>query len=184
MVNRKIALNLKKILSILGEDPEREGLKGTPRRYARSMNFLTAGYQKDIKKVVGKALFHEASKELVIVRDIEFFSLCEHHLLPFFGKAHVAYIPNGKIIGLSKIPRIIDVFARRFQVQERLTVQVAEALTQILNPAGLAVMMDASHLCMMMRGVEKQGAMTLTTAFHGTFKNDQIARQELLQLLK
>jgi GTP cyclohydrolase I len=147
------------------------------------MQFLASGYEKDVRSVVGRAVFHEESREMVIVRDIELFSLCEHHLLPFFGKAHVAYIPNGKIIGLSKIPRIIDVFARRFQVQERLTTQVAQALMETLEPLGVAVVIEAVHLCMMMRGVEKQNSYTITSAMKGVFQTDPVTRKELLHLL-
>jgi len=170
-------------LKLLGEDPQREGLLDTPKRYAKAMQFLASGYEKDVRSVVGRAVFHEESREMVIVRDIELFSLCEHHLLPFFGKAHVAYIPNGKIIGLSKIPRIIDVFARRFQVQERLTTQVAQALMETLEPLGVAVVIEAVHLCMMMRGVEKQNSYTITSAMKGVFQTDPVTRKELLHLL-
>jgi GTP cyclohydrolase I len=173
----------RRALELLGESPEREGLLDTPKRYAKAMQFLASGYEKDVKTVVGKAIFHEDSQEMVIVRDIELFSLCEHHLLPFFGKAHVAYIPNGKIIGLSKIPRIIDVYARRFQVQERLTSQVAEALMESLEPLGVAVVIEAVHLCMMMRGVEKQNSYTITSAMKGVFQSDATTRKELLSLL-
>ncbi|MGZ3689288.1 MAG: GTP cyclohydrolase I FolE [Bdellovibrionota bacterium] len=175
--------NMRSTLKTLGEDVEREGLKDTPKRYAKAMSFLTSGYNKSVKEVVGKALFTEGSSEIVIVRDIELFSLCEHHLLPFYGKAHVAYIPNGKIIGLSKIPRIVDVFARRLQVQERLTTQISEALEQTLEPLGVAVIIEAFHLCMMMRGVEKQSSYTITSSMLGAFRNDPTTRKELLHLL-
>lgn len=174
---------MRSILTLLGEDVTREGLLETPKRYAKAMEFLTSGYQRSIDEVVGNALFHEDSSEIVLVKDIELFSLCEHHLLPFYGKAHVAYIPNGKIIGLSKIPRIIDVFSRRLQVQERLTTQISEELMRILKPHGVAVIIEAAHLCMMMRGVEKQRSTTITSSMLGTFRNDPMARKELLHLL-
>jgi GTP cyclohydrolase I len=178
-----IIKNIRSTLDLLGEDVTREGLQQTPERYAKAMEFLTSGYTADIDKIVGKALFTEASSEIVIVRDIELFSLCEHHLLPFSGKAHVAYIPDGKIIGLSKIPRILDVFSRRLQVQERLTTQVAEELMRILKPLGVAVIIEATHLCMMMRGVEKQNSYTITSAMLGAFRNDPTTRKELMALL-
>lgn len=171
------------MIGLLGEDVNREGLLSTPKRHAKAMQFLTSGYHADLKKIVGKALFKEDSSEIVIVRDIELFSLCEHHLLPFYGKAHVAYIPNGKIIGLSKIPRIVDVFARRFQVQERLTSQISETLMEVLNPLGVAVIIEAFHLCMMMRGVEKQHSNTITSSMLGVFRTDATTRAELLHLL-
>ena len=179
----KITKNTRSTLELLGEDLNREGLKGTPARYAKTMEFLTSGYQQDVDKVVGNALFHEDSSEIVIVRDIELFSLCEHHLLPFYGKAHVAYIPNGKIIGLSKIPRIVDVFSRRLQVQERLTTQISEELMRVLDPLGVAVIIEASHLCMMMRGVEKQSSYTITSSMLGEFRSNETTRQEVLHLL-
>jgi GTP cyclohydrolase I len=179
----EVALKMKGILTALGEDPKREGLLDTPKRYAKSMEFLTSGYGKTAKSVVGSALFKESTSEIVIVRDIELFSLCEHHLLPFYGKAHVAYIPNGHIIGLSKVPRIVDVFARRLQVQERLGTQIATALEEILNPLGVAVIIEANHLCMMMRGVEKQNSTTITSSLRGEFKNNDTTRKELLALL-
>ncbi|MFZ9595988.1 MAG: GTP cyclohydrolase I FolE [Bdellovibrionia bacterium] len=175
--------NVHSILSALGENPKREGLKSTPKRYAKAMQFLTSGYSKNIDEIVNGALFHESASEIVLVRDIELFSLCEHHLLPFFGKAHVAYIPNGTIIGLSKIPRIVDVFSRRLQVQERLTQQISEELMRILNPLGVAVIIEADHLCMMMRGVEKQNSRTITSSMLGNFRTDPITRKELLHLL-
>ncbi len=182
--NRKeVARHLQSILQILGENPSREGLLDTPKRYAKAMEFLTSGYEKQIDQIVGNALFNESSSEIVIIRDIELFSLCEHHLLPFYGKAHVAYIPNGKIIGLSKVPRIVDVFARRLQVQERLTTQISQELMRILNPIGVAVIIEASHLCMMMRGVEKQNSYTITSSMLGAFREDPTTRKELLHLL-
>ncbi len=175
--------NAQEMLRLLGEDPEREGLVRTPHRHARALQFLTSGYQSDFKKLVGGALFEAESSELVLVRDIELYSLCEHHLLPFFGKAHVAYIPNRKIIGLSKIPRIVDAYARRLQVQERLTSQVADHLVEILDPLGVAVILESVHLCMMMRGVEKQNSTTLTSAMRGVFRDDARSRSELLTLI-
>jgi GTP cyclohydrolase I len=175
--------NITSTLEAVGEDVNREGLKETPHRYAKSMEFLTSGYTTNIDEIVGKAIFNEDSSEIVVVRDIELFSLCEHHLLPFYGKAHVAYIPNGKIIGLSKIPRIIDAFARRLQVQERLTTQISEELMRVLKPLGAAVIIEASHLCMMMRGVEKQNSYTITSSMLGAFRDDPTTRKELLFLL-
>lgn len=184
-IQEQLVHHIRSILELLGEDTGREGLKETPKRYAKAMQFLTSGYKTDFDKLVGKALFSEsaAGSEIVIVRDIELFSLCEHHLLPFIGKAHVAYIPNGKIIGLSKIPRIIDGYARRLQVQERLTTQIAGHLMQILKPLGVAVIIESSHLCMMMRGVEKQNSYTITSSMLGVFREDARSRQELLSLL-
>jgi GTP cyclohydrolase IA len=182
---RNLALqkDIRNIIETLGEDLNREGLKDTPRRYAKTMEFLTSGYDQDVDQIVGNALFKESSSEIIIVRDIDLFSLCEHHMLPFYGKAHVAYIPNGKIIGLSKIPRLVDIFARRLQVQERLTTQISEALMRVLNPLGVAVIIEAFHLCMMMRGVEKQNSYTITSSMQGSFKTDPATRKELLDLL-
>jgi GTP cyclohydrolase I len=179
----EISQSMEKIITCLGEDSLREGLKETPKRYAKAMEFLTSGYSTNIHQIVGNAIFKESSNEIVLVRDIEFFSLCEHHLLPFHGRAHVAYIPNGRIIGLSKIPRIVDAYARRLQVQERLTSQVAQELMNILNPLGVAVIMEASHFCMMMRGVEKQKSFTVTSSMLGQFKENLNTRQELLSLI-
>jgi GTP cyclohydrolase I len=175
---------VKEILKSLGEDTNREGLLDTPKRFAKSIHFLTSGYHTNVKEVVGNALFQAESSELVIVKDIELYSLCEHHMLPFFGKAHVAYIPRKKIIGLSKIPRVVDVFARRLQVQERLTAQVADALVEVLNPIGVAVVIEAAHFCMMMRGVEKQNSQTITSAMRGEFSTNSVTRQEFLQLIR
>lgn len=175
--------NAQEMLKLVGENPSREGLVRTPHRHARALRFLTSGYQADFKKLVGGALFESESSELVLVRDIELYSLCEHHLLPFFGKAHVAYIPNRKIIGLSKIPRIVDAYARRLQVQERLTSQIADHLLEILDPLGVAVILESVHLCMMMRGVEKQNSTTLTSAMRGVFRDDARSRHELLTLI-
>ena len=175
---------LSDILVALKEDPKREGLVDTPKRFAKSMHFLTSGYRTSVDEVVGSALFKAESSEMVIVRDIELYSLCEHHMLPFFGKAHVGYIPNKKIIGLSKIPRIVDVFARRLQVQERMTAQIADALMEILDPLGVAVVIEAAHFCMMMRGVEKQNSKTITSAMRGEFYSASDTRKEFLELLK
>ena len=175
--------HLAAILKELGEDPKREGLMRTPHRVAKSLEFLTNGYTQDIDKVLNGAIFNERYSEMVIVKDIDFFSMCEHHLLPFFGKAHVAYIPNGKIVGLSKIPRIVDVFSRRLQVQERLTQQIAETLYSALNPDGVGVVIEARHMCMMMRGVEKQNSTATTSAMLGVFREDVKTRQEFLTLI-
>lgn len=168
------------MLNLIGEDTERQGLLNTPKRYEKAMKFLTSGYEVKIKEIAGDAIFDEKSNDLVLVRDIEFFSLCEHHVLPFFGKAHVAYVPNGKVIGLSKIPRIVNAFARRLQVQERLTDEIAECINAVLKPKGVAVIIEASHLCMMMRGVEKQNSMTVTKSSLGTFRSDANLRSELM----
>jgi len=169
-------------LALLGEDPEREGLVRTPERVAKAMQFLTAGYEMTVEDVVGSALFEEHHENMVMVRDIELYSLCEHHMLPFFGKAHVAYIPNGKIVGLSKLPRIVEIFARRLQVQERLTEQVAKAIEEVLAPRGVGVVIEAFHMCMMMRGVEKQNSRTITSALRGVFRDDAKTRDEFLRL--
>jgi GTP cyclohydrolase IA len=169
-------------LALLGEDPEREGLVRTPDRVANAMQFLTAGYAMTVEDVVGSALFEEKHENMVMVRDIELYSLCEHHMLPFFGKAHVAYIPNGRIVGLSKLPRIVEMFARRLQVQERLTEQVAKAIEEVLEPRGVGVVVEAYHMCMMMRGVEKQNSRTITSALRGVFRDDGKTRDEFLRL--
>jgi GTP cyclohydrolase IA len=169
-------------LELIGEDPERDGLLRTPERVARSLSFLTAGYNQSAREVVGAGLFAESHQNMIMVRDIELYSMCEHHMLPFFGKAHVAYIPDGKIMGLSKIPRIVDVFARRLQVQERLTEQIAEAICEVLHPRGVGVVIEASHLCMMMRGVQKQNSRTITSALRGLFRSDPRTRDEFLRL--
>jgi GTP cyclohydrolase I len=166
----------------LGEDPEREGMQKTPERVARSMAFLTKGYGETPEGVLGDALFTETHRSMVLVKDIELYSMCEHHMLPFFGKAHIAYIPNGQIVGLSKFARLVEVFARRFQVQERLTEQIAQALWDTVQPLGVAVVVEAYHLCMMMRGVEKQNSKTLTSAMRGVFLEDQRTRDEFLRL--
>src|SRR3954453_18150010 len=167
---------------LVGEDPDREGLQATPRRVARSLTWLTQGYNHTAKEVVGNGVFKEEHDNMIMVRDIELYSMCEHHMLPFFGKAHVAYIPNGRIVGLSKIPRIVDVYARRLQVQERLTEQIAEGLCRVLNPSGVGVVVEAYHLCMMTRGVEKQNSKTITSALRGAFREDSKTRDEFLRL--
>ncbi len=179
-----LAETVEKQLRLLGEDPSREGLQKTPGRVARSLKFLTSGYQVDLDALVNKAVFNEDTSEMIVVRDIELYSMCEHHLLPFFGKAHVAYVPNGRIIGLSKIPRLVDAFARRMQVQERLTQQVAEALQSALTPHGVGVVIEARHLCMMMRGVEKQNSSATTSAMLGLFRTDAKTRHEFLELVR
>lgn len=171
------------IIKGLGEDPQREGLLRTPHRVAKALEFLTSGYTQDVEKVLNGAIFNERYSEMVIVKDIDFYSMCEHHLLPFFGKAHIAYIPNGKIVGLSKIPRIVDVFSRRMQVQERMTQQIADTLYSALNPDGVGVVIEARHMCMMMRGVEKQNSVATTSAMLGVFREDEKTRQEFLTLI-
>lgn len=172
------------MLTRLGEDPNRDGLRRTPLRVAKAMDFLTSGYKTSIDDVINNALFDDPCEEMVIVKDIEFYSLCEHHMLPFFGKAHIGYIPNGKIIGLSKLARITDVFARRLQVQERLTNQIADALIDSLEPLGVAVVTEASHFCMMMRGVQKQNSSTIASAMRGNFRSDARTRQEFMTLIR
>ncbi|MEO8090846.1 MAG: GTP cyclohydrolase I FolE [Gemmatimonadales bacterium] len=169
-------------LELLGEDPSRDGLRKTPGRVAAAMAWLTRGYSLDVAEVIGDAVFEESHENMVLVRDIELYSLCEHHLLPFFGKAHIAYIPDGKIIGLSKLPRIVEVFARRLQVQERLTEQIARAIEDALRPRGVGVVIEAVHLCMMMRGVEKQNSSTITSALRGQFRECPMTREEFLRL--
>jgi GTP cyclohydrolase I len=174
---------IRDILAQLGEDPSRDGLVRTPERVAKSLRYLTSGYNKNPDELLNGALFDVAYDEMVIVKDIEVFSLCEHHLLPFFGKCHVAYIPNGKIIGLSKIPRLVDMFARRLQVQERLTTQIANTIREKIHPKGVAVVIEAQHLCMIMRGVEKQNSVAVTSSMLGGFKTDQNTRNEFLNLV-
>jgi GTP cyclohydrolase I len=169
-------------LELLGEDPTREGLLRTPARVARALKWMTQGYGSSAKEVVGNGIFKEEHDNMIMVRDIELYSMCEHHMLPFFGKAHVAYIPNGKIVGLSKIPRIVDVYAQRLQVQERLTEQIAEGLCSVLEPAGVGVVIEAYHLCMMMRGVQKQNSKTITSSLRGAFREDPKTRDEFLRL--
>jgi len=182
--NKELAGNIKSVLSEIGENPEREGLLKTPERVAKSMKFLTDGYKQDPAKIIQSAMFSEEYSQMVLVKDIELYSLCEHHMLPFFGKAHVAYIPNGHIVGLSKVPRIVDVFARRLQVQERLTDEIKDCIQETLNPKGVAVVIEAQHLCMQMRGVQKQHSSTTTSAFSGIFMSDEKTRAEFINLIK
>ncbi len=172
------------ILAFVGEDPEREGLLRTPHRAAEALKYLTKGYSQDIHTLLNGAIFHEDYDDMVVVKDIEFYSTCEHHILPFFGKAHVAYIPNGRIVGLSKIPRLVDMFARRLQVQERLTTQIADALEEALEPRGVAVVVEGAHMCMLMRGVQKQNAGMVTSHVTGVFRTDRATRQEFMALVK
>lgn len=179
-----LARHVQRMLELLGEDPAREGLLKTPERVGKAYQFLLHGYDADPRAILTQALFEEAYSEMIVVRDIEVFSLCEHHMLPFFGKAHVAYIPDGRIVGLSKIPRVVDAFARRLQVQERLTVQIRDAIQEVLQPRGVAVVVEATHLCMVMRGVQKQNATTLTSAMSGAFETDSSTRAELMRLLR
>lgn len=178
-----IAEAMRRILALVGEDPERQGLSGTPERFEKALRHLTSGYHQDVKKLLNGALFDVPYDEMVIVKDIELFSLCEHHLLPFFGTCHVAYLPNQKVVGLSKIPRLVNMFARRLQVQERLTSQIAQALMDHLEPRGVAVVVEARHLCMAMRGVEKQHSHTVTSAMLGEFRENARARGEFLALI-
>lgn len=178
-----IASHMKEILRALGEDPERDGLQSTPDRSEKALRYLTSGYSSDVQQIVNGALFDVKYDEVVIVRDIEFFSLCEHHLLPFFGKMHVAYLPDQRVIGLSKIPRLVDVFARRLQIQERLTQQIAETIQELVHPVGVGVICEARHFCMMMRGVEKQHSGAITSAMLGAFRDNKETRNELLSLV-
>ena len=182
--NKDLANNIKSILTELGESPEREGLIKTPERVSKSMAFLTSGYKENPSKILKAAMFAENYNQMVLVKDIELYSLCEHHMLPFFGKAHIAYIPNGHIVGLSKIPRIVDVFSRRLQVQERLTDEIKDCLQDTLNPKGVAVVIEAQHLCMQMRGVQKQHSSTTTSAFSGMFLKDEKTRAEFMNLIQ
>jgi GTP cyclohydrolase I len=175
---------VKKLLAEIGEDPDREGLLNTPTRVEKALRFLTSGYRADIDQVLNNALFTVDYSEMVIVKDIDFYSLCEHHLLPFFGKCHVAYIPNNKVIGLSKIPRLVDVFSRRLQVQERMTSQIAETIREKISPIGVAVVVEATHMCMSMRGVAKQNSFAVTSSMLGAFRNDARTRMEFLELIK
>ena len=181
-ITDEIKINFTKIIDLLGEDTDREGLEKTPLRAAKAMKFLTEGYEKDPRQILQSAMFNEDYNEMVIVKDIELYSLCEHHMLPFFGKAHIAYIPNGKIVGLSKIPRVVDVFSRRLQVQERLTEQILDCINETLEPIGVGVVIEASHMCMMMRGVQKQNSTTTTSGFRGSFKETD-TRNEFLKLI-
>ena len=180
----RIAKAYRQLLESVGEDVDREGLRRTPDRAARALEFLTQGYRQDLEEIINGAVFASVASEIILVKDIELYSLCEHHLLPFIGRAHVAYIPNGKVIGLSKVARIVDVFARRLQIQENLTTQIAESLMNCLEPSGVAVVVEAKHLCMMMRGVEKQNSIMKTSCLLGTFKDDARTRSEFLSLLK
>jgi GTP cyclohydrolase IA len=181
-VTKGLLQNYRNTLSLLGEDPAREGLEKTPERVAKAMQFLTQGYQQDANAILNSAKFHEEVSEMIIVKDIELYSMCEHHMLPFYGKAHVAYIPNGWITGLSKIARVVDVYSRRLQVQERLTHQILDSIKETLNPLGVAVVIEASHLCMMMRGVQKQNSVTTTSAFWGEFEKNE-TRSEFVKLI-
>ena len=181
-ITDEIKFNFFKIIELLGENTEREGLEKTPMRAAKAMKFLTKGYEEDPKQILQSAMFSEDYNEMVIVKDIELYSLCEHHMLPFFGKAHIAYIPDGKIVGLSKIPRVVDVFSRRLQVQERLTEQILDCINETLEPVGVGVVIEASHMCMMMRGVQKQNSTTTTSGFRGSFKETD-TRNEFLKLI-
>ena len=185
--NRKLEMledAYRNLLEAIGEDVDREGLRRTPVRAAQALEFLTQGYRQDLEEIINDAVFASDASEIILVKDIELYSLCEHHLLPFIGRAHVAYIPNGKVIGLSKVARIVDVFARRLQIQENLTTQIAESLMRCLEPSGVAVVVEAKHLCMMMRGVEKQNSVMKTSCLLGTFKDDARTRSEFLSLLK
>ncbi|MEX5683420.1 GTP cyclohydrolase I FolE [Pseudomonas silesiensis] len=183
-MNEELANNYRAILRGVGEDPEREGLMDTPKRAAKAMQYLCHGYQQSLEQIVNGALFESDNDEMVIVRDIELYSLCEHHLLPFIGKAHVAYIPTGKVLGLSKVARIVDMFARRLQIQENLTRQIADAIAQVTDAAGVAVVIEAKHMCMMMRGVEKQNSVMSTSVMLGAFRESYNTRQEFLQLIR
>ncbi|MBI5183579.1 MAG: GTP cyclohydrolase I FolE [Nitrospinae bacterium] len=175
---------IEELLIEIGEDPKREGLLKTPERVEDSLRFLTSGYKQDVKEVLDGALFNERYDEMVILKDINLFSMCEHHLIPFYGKCHIAYVPDGKLLGLSKLPRLVEIFSRRLQVQERLTSQIANSLYEILNPLGVAVVIEAFHLCMAMRGVEEQNAITVTSSMLGVFKNDPRTRMEFMNLIK
>ncbi|MCU0240878.1 MAG: GTP cyclohydrolase I FolE [Vicinamibacteria bacterium] len=182
--NETVAGHVRALLALLGEDPNREGLEKTPERVEKSMRFLTKGYSEDACALLNSALFTVGYDEMVIIKDIEVYSLCEHHLLPFVGKAHVAYLPRGRVVGLSKIPRLVDMFARRLQVQERLTVEIAETINQCVKPKGVGVVIEAVHFCMMMRGVEKQNSMAVTSCMLGSFREQQQTREEFLSLIK
>ena len=183
MENDKIENLTKQLIEEIGEDPSREGLLKTPSRVSKAWSFFSRGYNQDLDKIINNAVFNEDATDMVVVRDVEFFSLCEHHLIPFFGRAHVAYLPDGKVIGLSKIPRIIDMFSRRLQVQERLTRQIAETVKEILDPIGVAVIMEGQHMCMQMRGVEKQNSLTTTSSMLGKFRESDRTRSEFLSII-
>ncbi len=184
--NRDMQLesHIRSMLELIGENPDREGLLDTPKRVSKAMHFLTSGYSLTVEEVVRDALFEEQCEEMVIVRDVEFYSLCEHHMLPFFGRAHVGYLPRGRVIGLSKIARVVDVYARRLQVQERLTTQIASGLLDVLNAHGVAVVLEASHFCMVMRGVQKQNSKTVTSSMLGAFRDDSRSRSEFMELIR
>jgi GTP cyclohydrolase I len=175
---------VRRLLEELGEEPDRDGLQRTPVRVAKALRFLTEGYGQDPQEILNNAMFEVSYDEMVLVKDVAFYSLCEHHVIPFFGRAHVAYIPNGRVVGLSKIPRLVEMLARRLQVQERLTVQIAETLEEVLRPRGVAVVVEAIHLCMMMRGVEQQNAFAITSSMRGDFKNDSKTRSEFMELIR
>ena len=183
-MSKKLEQSVTDILKEIGEDPGREGLLKTPKRVAKAYEYLTQGYHGDLEKIVNDALFHEDVEEMIVARDIEFYSLCEHHMLPFYGKCHIAYLPKGKVIGLSKMPRIVDMFSRRLQLQERLTTQIAKTLQEILTPYGVGVIMEGTHLCMRMRGVEKQNSVVTSSAMLGTFRSERATRMEFLNLIQ
>ena len=183
-ITEDLSSHYEDVIKQLGEDPNREGLVKTPERVAKAMQFLTKGYDEDPDGIVQQAIFHEEYSEMVVVKDIEVYSLCEHHMLPFFGKAHVAYIPNGKIVGLSKIPRVVDAYARRLQVQERLTIEIRDCIQRTLDPQGVAVVIEASHMCMQMRGVQKQNSVTTSSAFTGLFLKNDATRKEFINLVQ
>lgn len=183
-VTEKLAVVYKEVLTELGENADREGLLKTPERVAKSLQFLTSGYAKDPSEILKSALFNESYSEMVIVKDIEVYSMCEHHMLPFFGKAHIAYIPNGTIVGLSKLPRVVDAFARRLQVQERLTIEIRDCIQETLNPKGVAVVIECQHMCMQMRGVQKQNSVTTSSAFTGLFLTNDATRKEFINLVQ
>ncbi len=183
-VTEKLAVVYKEVLTELGENADREGLLKTPERVAKSLQFLTSGYAKDPSEILKSALFNESYSEMVIVKDIEVYSMCEHHMLPFFGKAHIAYIPNGTIVGLSKLPRVVDAFARRLQVQERLTIEIRDCIQETMNPKGVAVVIECQHMCMQMRGVQKQNSVTTSSAFTGLFLTNDATRKEFINLVQ
>lgn len=183
-ITEALSKNFKDVIDGLGEDINREGLVKTPERVAKAMQFLTQGYDQNPDDIIGQAIFHEEYSEMVIVKDIEVYSLCEHHMLPFFGKAHIAYIPDGKIVGLSKVPRVVDAYSRRLQVQERLTIEIRDCIERTLSPQGVAVVIEASHMCMQMRGVQKQNSVTTTSAFTGLFLSNPSTRKEFINLIQ